>query len=140
MNVLPGTLQSYKENNSEWYTVPDGCSSPDVTSFVQGEILGFCCCGSPEENISLILEGLRIIDDKYPDGLSAEEYKEWWKEREKDVLENFGSDVSAYFFYYWADKEELTEHGGSVPGWLTSKGEKLLSLLSEWEELNKQEI
>jgi len=36
-----------------------------------------------------------------------------------------------YFMWYWFDKEELTEHGGSVPGWLTKKGLGMLNKLNK---------
>lgn len=33
--------------------------------------------------------------------------------------------------WYWLDNKGYTEHGGSVPGWLTEEGWKLLEDLEE---------
>lgn len=87
------------------------------------ESLNFCGCGMSDEVLSFIKQALAHI--KY--------------RREADssqaVMENeakvFGSAGAATFFYYWADREQLIDHGSSVPGWLDFKGELLLSKLAE---------
>ena len=56
---------------------------------------------------------------------------EEWSAAEKRL---FGSSGAAYFVYYVLDEKELTEHGTSVPGWLTEKGLTLLQDLNEYLE------
>lgn len=50
--------------------------------------------------------------------------------------DHFGNEASAQFFFYWADRAGLTEHGTAIPGWLTEKGE---TVLAELEEILKME-
>lgn len=93
--------------------------------------LNFCHCGMPENNLLYILGGLEIIDEKRPDDRT--QFDAWWDAHTKREAAHFGNQSSAYFFYYWADKEGLTEHGGSVPGWLSDEGVALLTKLREWK-------
>lgn len=57
------------------------------------------------------------------------------KEREAEQS-LFGSDGAAYFMYYWMDKEGLTDHGGSVPGWLSTRGRSVLHELDRIMEVD----
>ena len=96
-----------------------------------------CCgCGMPEENLEYILGGLELIADRGPElhGPSADQeaWDKWWAQHRDWVVQHHGSMKAAYFFYYWADNLNLTEHGGSVPGWLTEKGNIVLELLRSW--------
>lgn len=64
------------------------------------------------------------------------------KERKRwdELVDHFGGENPAYFFFYWASDRQLTEHGGAVPGWLTEKGKTLLADLKEaFEELRALE-
>ena len=114
----------------------DGWFKFDDTDFqtledlIQTGILGFCGCGAPDENLEYIRRGLELIAVPYPEG---NDWAAWNATRKASVQEIFGNDRSAYFFYYWCDKHRLTEHGGSVPGWLDEKGKKLLGLLNQWK-------
>lgn len=112
-----------------WYVDKNECHSDSLEDFLQSSCLGFCCCGVPEGNLKYIKIGLQILNrDMY----NWPEYGEW----HKTVLDHFKSDLAADFFWYWTDKEKLSEHGGCIPGWLTEKGKELLGLL---EDLNQEE-
>lgn len=82
--------------------------------FVQGSVLGFCTCGEPNKNLEYIRNGLRLIKNKAERTTGKE-------------ISVFGSECATFFFYYWALEKGFTEHGNSVPGWLTDEGEALLS-------------
>ena len=97
----------------------------DLTNFIQIHVLGFCGCG--QDVLYYVLWGLRLIS--WPDGMTYETLSALRED-------HFGSSQAEYFFWFWCHKEELTEHGGCVPGWLDSDGEKLLSLLELWEQEN----
>jgi hypothetical protein len=104
------------------YKDPEGCWHEDATSLLQAGLLRFCGCGRAEDNLRYILRGLEMVAT-YATGTPD------YSERSCEV---FGASEAEYFFYYWADKEGLTEHGGTVPGWLTEKGKTLLAMLREW--------
>ena len=108
-----------------------------VTDVLQIGVFGFCGCGLPDENVKLIVDGLRLLKESSDRG--AEERKkipheEWYPDWDKRMNSVFESEASKYFFYYWCDKEELTEHGGSVPGWLTDKGVEVLRISDQFGE------
>ena len=88
--------------------------------YIQTKVLGFCNCGEPEENIAFLGKILKDIDTLST--VKWEDYEEW----NKKSLELFGNEQSRYFIWYYLHKEGFTEHGGSVPGWLTDKGKELL--------------
>jgi hypothetical protein len=53
-------------------------------------------------------------------------------DRKQDRLQKAAEKGGVYFMHYWLDKEDLTEHGGSVGGaWLSEKGEEILRYLRE---------
>lgn len=108
----------------------DGCFYETAESMIQCGFLDFCGCGCPTENLGYVLDGLALVEErmqKIPDF----DFKAWRARAEK----HFRSDEAQFFFWYWADKEKLTEHGSSVPGWLTDQGKQLLGLLREWKAL-----
>lgn len=72
--------------------------------------LGFCWCGSPGDVLTLIR-----------DSLKAKTADDWWKHGD--------TSPAGYLLEYTMDRVGLTEHGGSVPGWLTDKGREILALL-----------
>jgi len=122
-----------KFKKDDGYYSQDGCFYGTAEDFIQGEILGFCGCGVPEENLRFIMRGLSHIDKERPDNDPG-----WYDEWVKEGIEIFGNDAVRFFFFYWADKEKLTAHGGSVPGWLADKGRELLSDLVEMhKEIDK---
>jgi len=114
---------------NHWYAYKgENHSSP--VDIVQNGILGFCPCGDPETNLEFVMEGLKLIGT----------YQDIEYEKRKELEAGFfGSEAIAYFFYYWADTVELTEHGGSVPGWLSDKGREVIAMIEdlkahEWYE------
>jgi len=90
-----------------------------------------CLCGSPESVLAMLVRLLRWIDEP----LDTKE--PGWNERyaaHRASLEAWCPDTGVSdFLFYWLDHEDLTEHGGSVPGWLTKKGEGLLGALAREE-------
>jgi hypothetical protein len=113
------------------YEDAEGLYCETADTLLQSGILGFCCCGTVPENLRYISAGLELIGEKSPKG-SGDEWNAWYKGWRKRVDDHFKSSAAEYFFFYWADKEKLTEHGGCVPGWLTDKGKDLLAMLREW--------
>lgn len=106
------------------YYDESGCYYEDAESFYQSHIFGFCGCGLPEDNLKYIRDGLEHIEKGSVENV---DFEKWWGEG-NSIL---GNSRSMYFFYYWCDKMELTDHGGSVPGYLTEKGKQTLSDLKE---------
>ena len=106
----------------------------DWTDQIQEGLLGFCGCGMAERNLIFVLGGLEILEAfGPPEGATRAESEQFWKERDARIAAHFGNDSSAYFFWYWCAQKDLTEHGGSVPGWLSTKGESLLKILRAWK-------
>ena len=105
------------------------CCHEDATSLLQAGLFEFCGCGRPEDNLEYILAGLETIaalqDKVWKESMT---YEQWTAA----CVKNLGDDKAQYFFFYWADVQELTEHGGSVPGWLSDKGREVLAMLREW--------
>lgn len=87
--------------------------------------------GSPDENVTFIGNVLRLFE--YRENNTYDQ----WKGKVRELLPT--GDVE-YFMWYWLDKEEYTEHGGSVPGWLTDKGKQLLSDINAWEKMDDDEV
>jgi len=111
--------------------VYNGETYEDANALIQCGFLKFCGCGAPEENLRYIRDGLQHIKDAEENRpAKREEHGEWFKEWREKGVSLLGNRASRDFFFYWCDKEELTEHGGSIPGWLTDKGNKLLILLN----------
>lgn len=125
------TLDEFKQPD-DWYKF-DGCDYETAEDLLQTGFLGFCGCGDPEGNLEYIRSALEILAERFPriPDREREQWDTWYKQHGERVLAHFGNDRSAYFFYYWADRNRLTEHGGSVPGWLTDKGKHFLKVLSE---------
>ena len=79
----------------------------------------FCGCGNPEDAAAALLRLLRL----HPLYDHHEEVTTWLPD-----------DGVRYLLLYKLDRDELTEHGGSVGGaWLTSKGEAVRDALSREE-------
>lgn len=114
------TLDDFRreEETGEWMA-PDGVWYPD-TEAALGYLLGdLCGCGRPDKALRYIHKHLCEVGRVANDVDVGRTF-------------DFGSDGEMYFFWYWADNEGLTEHGGSVPGWLTERGEVLLRQLDEY--------
>ena len=132
---LRASLDAYKNNNGGYSDGPDNVHHDSATDLLQCGILGFCGCGRPEENLLYVLGGLELIEELHTSLREHDAWEVWWPEYKARELAHFGNENAAYFFCYWCAEQpaELTEHGGSVPGWLTAKGRELLALLREWK-------
>lgn len=111
----------------------EGSPYESIVEYIQTGILDFCGCGSPEENLRFIRDGLSYINHKGQPipAWDAPEHRRYWDKYHEDGKLLFGNDRSQQFFAYWLDAEGLTEHGGSIPGWLTAEGKTLLELLNK---------
>lgn len=118
-------LDQYKTDDG--YILNDTRYETPVELVLEG-MLGFCGCGDPDGVIEYLTKSLLHISNLkqlvWEKKLSFEE----WNNGGNELHPVTGSD---YFMWYVLDSKEFTEHGGSVPGWLTSKGEELLELLNE---------
>lgn len=131
------------------YTTPDdkyeydGIEYDDAESFLWCGLFGFCACG-PNDRTEIVRKGLAHLQSRsefwHKDEPQTKEQNDTfyaqWNEEARRI---FGNEESRYFFYYWADKEDLTEHGGAIPGWLTDKGEEVLRLLNQIHDASTEE-
>jgi len=95
--------------------------------YVLVELLDFCGCGRPEDAAEYIRDGLRLIAERFEKPEKEFDFPAY----SGNLTAHFGSMGARYFFWYWCYDKGLTEHGGSVPGWLTPKGNALLAFLNE---------
>ncbi len=104
-------------------------SAEDVLS----DALGFCGCGAPDTALRYVRNILHAISQRCPDPHTHEEWLAWYRTVSRPAIEAlFNNDPGAeYLAYYLLDDKKLTEHGGSVPGWLTDKGKGILADLDE---------
>lgn len=103
----------------------DGTTFEDEMAVFQTHMLDFCGCGSPETSMRIIHQALQLLKNKWDETIDYNQF-------DKSTLELFGSEGIRYFFWYVFDDKGLTDHGGSVPGWLTDKGSELLDDLTEY--------
>lgn len=96
------------------------------------EWLGFCGCGNPEMALSLVVDALRTLTNtRYPRGvLPLSPEADAWRERWRSEWAKIGDERVQYFVWYMLAEWKLTEHGGSVPGWLTYDGEYFLTVVA----------
>lgn len=115
-----------KFKREDGYFTEDNVHYEDAESLIQIEMLGFCGCGNPDDAAEYVRKVLQNIQDrdKVSKGIT---FDDWWKQ----VNELFPINGSAYFMWYFLDSKGFTEHGNSVPGWLTEKGKQLLEDLTE---------
>ena len=122
-----------------------GCSKT-LDSLINVDVLGFCGCADPETNVYLVRDGLSLIaqlrqswwglDDTMEQRLTKQQAT---RELEEKLTQLFGNEASKQFFYYWAHSKGYTDHGSSIPGWLTERGEALLKLLNVVNPSNTRE-
>ena len=116
-------------------------TTDDYQRYLAEEVFGFCGCGMPWAFLDFMLQRLDEIDlvqrecweiaDDTSEGRARRQL--WWAEHKKRLNGLFRSNGEMYFFYYWADSMGLTEHGGSVPGWMDNKGALILAMLKEYK-------
>lgn len=99
-----------------------------IEDILQIAIFGFCGCGCPENNLKYIRDGLEHIEWRM-DSYRNKDNELSYEQLQAKAVEIFGNESAAYFFYYWCDTKDLTEHGGSVPGWLSEHGKTMLEVL-----------
>lgn len=117
-----------KFKKGDGYYDEEECYYEDAESFISNSVLGFCGCGKPEDAIEYVRNALQIVDDLEKLVWKKMMTYEAWEERKKALFTNEGAE---YFMWYFLDNKELTDHGSSVPGWLTEKGVELLADLTE---------
>lgn len=100
-------------------------------SFIQFEILKFCGCGDWEKSFEYIHNILAFIHTR-KDYQGEGWFDKWQQESRKYFL----SEGQEQFIYYLLDKEELIEHGYTLPGCLSQKGLELLEDLTELKARN----
>lgn len=141
-------IDKYKttdDHDTVWhgYTDPDGVWHQDAEGLILGHIFGFCGCGMPTEAMKYIrdvmqhVENLRLMRHSVENTpITRDAMYDKWSEDGKAIFSNQGAE---YFAYYVLDAKGLTEHGGSVPGWLTPKGREVLSDINEILTMEKNE-
>lgn len=115
----------------------EGAYYEEVEDLLQVGIFGFCACGTAETNLYYILGGLELIADRGPDPFKDRPaWDAWYADYTAREKAHYGTEGARWFFKYWADKENLTEHGSNVSSaWLDEKGHQWLELLREWHAL-----
>ena len=121
-------IDKYKNADGDGYTYDGGYCENEESVYLG--ILGFCGCGMPDEAIRYVRDCLRYIADLQDTVLPVKgrdqrdiAYKRW-ENAGKMLFVNEGCE---YFMYYYLDNLGFTEHGGSVPGWLSDEGRAVLS-------------
>lgn len=78
--------------------------------------LGLCGCGEPERVLTFLRDMLQAVDSRSEIGT--------------DSTLNHGGDAMRQLVWYFLDDKGLTEHGSRADmGWLTDKGQELLTAL-----------
>jgi hypothetical protein len=105
-------LEEKEGTNGYWDD--DGCyyEVEDPLGFIQTGLLGHCGCGDLGSSLRYLAVCLQALKDK--------NYKN-----------PYHSDGERYTIWYLLCRSGLTEHGSSVPGWLTKHGEGVLSDLNK---------
>ncbi len=99
-------LEPFDDEEFRWID-ETGCCHPSKSSYLQSEILHFCECGNPDEVMIYVRDFLQKLDDQ-----------KWGDYDDKPYM----------FLCYWANSENLTEHGSTIRcSWLTNRGKELLN-------------
>lgn len=129
--------RAIEEKAGDWFEF-NGMPYETREMVLQCGFLNFCGCGRPHTSLAYIMKGLELIGEKNPHERSTSEARElaeaWYNAHRERLKAHFLTEGAEYFFYYWASEEGLTEHGGSVPGWLTDYGKETLEQLRKWYE------
>ena len=128
-------IEHLNRNGEGDYSLIDdqGISWDTVENYIGISVFGFCGCGCPEVALKFYRAVLRFINEPKPQERGREAWDVWWKEHRVRADAIFhGDDGIEYAAYYVLDDKKLIEHGGSVPGWLTGKGEQVLADLESF--------
>ena len=112
----------------------NGASFDTLEDFIQMSVLCFCGCGMPRlalKHLQVALTQVKKRNELVPKDTLA------FRELEKETSIQLGSNTAMWFMWYYLETQDLTEHGGSVPRWLTQKGKELLEDLDEYFKLEK---
>lgn len=101
----------------------------DAQYFIDQYDLNFCGCGRPNDVLYYLWKALSLVDDLKENVWENKKTHEEWQADKAKVFSNIGEE---YFMWYFLDSNNFTEHGGSVPGWLTDGGKRLLKELSTY--------
>lgn len=116
-----------KDRNGEYIDEDNVHFGNETISFLQSKFLGFCNCGIPDHSVEYVVKGLEEVNKISKAG-------DKWKEAVEKAEEVLGGEERMYFMWYFLDSKGLTNHGSSVPGWITDRGEQFLELYNELEE------
>lgn len=114
--------------NIDKFKTPDGdYLDAEGTTFDTAEdllcnMVGYCGCGDPEAALKYLAKVLHYISIRF--NIDPTE-----SEKLESLL--FPVPGSMWHTYYMLDDKELTEHGSSVPGWLTDKGREIMEDIQE---------
>lgn len=119
------TIEDYKKEDGYYHY--NGMTFNTAQDMIS-EMLDFCGCGMPDEAIDFVYKALNLVK------INREmKYDDWYKEVKK-LLPNHGVE---YFVWYYLDSKEFTEHGGSVPGWLTEEGVNMMRLIEDYAKIRE---
>ena len=131
MSVLDG-MRRDPDGGEFAYTDADGVSWRGLEDVLAIKVFGFCTCGAPDAALTLMRDAMRLIELRGPS--NPRQHRQWFDEvyvpRLREVFGEF--DGAQYVVWYLLEDKGLTEHGGSVPGWLTPKGHEVLADLEAY--------
>lgn len=112
--------------------IVDGEAAYDTfAEYIWFEKLKFCGCGIPDETRDALIKSTRALREcwaviRSQEGKEGEQARsDAWKKLRADIDTTWNDpDLRLYLTWYILDIAGLTEHGGSVPGWLTPEGER----------------
>lgn len=108
------------------YLDEDGCHYDSLQDIVTMDVLEFCGCGDPIAALKYVHDALILVDKSYNN--------DWKVTRgERDNFFN-NSEGLEYFVWYYLSHLGLTEHGSSVPGWITAKGKAVIVTYELYKE------
>jgi len=114
------------KNTGEWIT--DDGQIFDIDDYILIDIFDFCGCGHTKSAVEHIIGALKLIKEKDEINKNTK-FEDWYEEWAEKVSNFFNHDRGAQtIMWYCFDRAGLTDHGGSVPGWLTEKGYDLIDL------------
>jgi len=93
--------------------------------------LKLCGCGQPEIPLRVIREALEVLWTPQVNEPGFHEAHEGRWSRIETWMGPEPQSNLAWFVFYVLDTWKLTDHGGSLPGWLTDDGRKLLKFLQD---------
>ena len=133
-------IDKFRNEDGISYTDESGCYHESAKDYYMHEVFKFCGCGCPEDALDYIYKCLKLLTLGNDWINNKESHCDYWKRYRAECDKVFNSEGAEYFMWYWLDNMELTEHGGSVPGWLTEKGKEVLSDLEEILKASPEEL